>query len=247
MERKEILEELENIDLGSGFEFLSKRNGYFGYRNENGERYFSLDGKFSDKPGNIIGGLNLNICFVSLQKYLDPSFESVGDGEAPSHMRPFTHQKIFRGGIIEEYSKNFPFEITNKGDLDAIKSSILYFYFNFGESFFAYWSSIKSYLPFLEVDFEDYRAMNDILGVDAILKKMIIWWLCDHPKAGEFIEFREQKLNALKKSDPKNAKVNKALAHFTQVKENLIKASPLYPWDGDYLQVKPFKGVMPKV
>ena len=224
MDRAYILANFEKLNFSPDLKLIINRSGYFGFRQENEVKYQSLDGKFNDHKENEISGVNLNVCFPVLEKCLNPTFNGVGDGEAPSHMRPYLHNVLFGEDTVGSMlTSKFPFVIHNEDDLIQIKSLLIDFWNFDAKPFFDYWSNLSDFLPFLEVDFEDYRSMNNVLGVDAILKKMIIWWQCSHPKSLDFINHREQKLIALRQSEPKNQKVEKALIQFLEIKQRLLQ------------------------
>ena len=78
-------------------------------------------------------------------------------------------------------------------------------------------------------------------------RKLIIWKLCNHPKyeflQNEIFKSYEDYL----KSNPNDNYEKRAFKEFKNIVKRLEKTSPLYDWDENYLEPKPFKGVMPVI
>lgn len=243
MNKKNIISVLEEIILERGFTFLSEENGYFGYRYEDSNRHLSLGGGFADFKNNVIQGVSLNICFNKLEKVLNPTFETVGDNNAPSHMRPYVHKKITGVPLGEMIFNQFPFELKNESDLSKLKGLIELFWEQDARPFFEYWKDLRAFLPFIETS--DISVIAEVLGNRIIEEKMIIWKLCNHPGYSGFVEQRKTLLVNALKLQPNNKDYAVALDNIVSMEEQLVHVEPIYDWDDSYRNPKSYKGVLP--
>lgn len=132
---------------------------------------------------------------------------------------------------IKEY---FPLDLSDSSNLPRATELIAKFIRQDAQPFFEYWQDIRDFLPFLESE-DDHFIANKLFSGSGVHKKLIIWWLCSHPKYNEYKQKRITKIETMLEKNNGDSSLVKSLKDFNNFFKRLEKTAPLYEWDDRYL------------
>lgn len=153
-------------------------------------------------------------------------------------------ESIFNTPIKQGIRENLIFDIHTEDDIRKALRMVDRFVYQDALPFFDYWQDVRDFLPFIETD--NIRIVaNDVFSGDGMKMKMIIWWLCQHPRYEAFKKERLEVYEKILKEDPSNTSEEKEYKNLLKFLKRLEKVTPTYDWDENYLIAKPYPIMKP--
>lgn len=141
---------------------------------------------------------------------------------------------LFDHEISDQLKKSLPISLSTEEGVTQACELIKMYYEQVAVPFFNYFKDVRALLPFIEN--ADLPNLHKTLLSDGIMKKAILWKLCNHSRFMEFKSFIEAIYNEDLAINANDKSALKGLEFFKQLED----VKPIYNWDDIYLIAKPF-------
>lgn len=222
-----ILEKIIKNNTPSSFQFQKDSNGYC--------RYFKDDENLQLVVGLgsfLLGefkGIRASIYFNQIEKILDNNCKI---GETNPTIDINVNKHLFNSSVGKGIIDQLPISLANEEGIDKACELIKQYITQNAIPFFNYWQDIRDFLPFLETT---QIPLHNLFTGDPLLKKIIIWRLCSHPKYDILIEEKSNLLLKASLAKTKDKMFQKNYKKYLNLIKILENTKPLYEWDDTYL------------
>lgn len=211
----------------NGFELRMVENRYPIFYKQDGKRVLLIGG--GDVERSSIRNMECSISFIEIEQY----FPRQGDDYSRT-ISLINHNQVLNKSLGKSFVKeNLPFEI-EQNDAKSLIELFNSFHSNIAAPFFNKWLDIRSLLPYLELRYDDFLNQNKLFKVHGLLKRMIIWKLCGHPKTEDYIAFHDERFEKILETN-QSKKTIKEINRYKEIRDSLMTIEQTYEWDEKYL------------
>lgn len=237
---KIFLDNLQNIANKYEFELIIAEKRYPSLKKKENDRILTVGvGDIFEKKVFSIG-CNLLFCII------ETHFQSIEEDWTANWnptIKQFNHTSMLEYEFGRSIYDKLPLNLEKPESVFLIIELIEKFFKQDALPFFNYWEDIRTIIPWLESDYNNFMAMNKVFGNNALLKKCITWYQTSHPEYEKFKMYHKNRLHSLLKKQPNNVNLKKSNKIFNEVLESLEKLQPKFSWDANYLKFRPFKSL----
>ena len=222
MSNKAIVDKISAIKL-NGFEFRLIENNYLSFLKHEEKRVLIIGGGSLEK--SKVNNLDSSIHFIEIENFFHRE-----DDDYSRTMSLINHNQVLNESLGKSFLReNLPFEI-EQNNVESLTELLNLFHTNVASTFFEKWTDIRKLLPFLELEYDDFFNQNKLIKLNGLIKRMIVWKFCGHPKTEEYIAFHNERFEKILETN-QSKKTVRDINKYKEIRDNLMRSEQLYEWD----------------
>jgi hypothetical protein len=217
--------------FANDYKFEISQSGYYNFFNDKHGRilYYTL----GDLKKQGLTGIGCGISIKCLEEIIHPLFKESPHYNIGDTIGLREYSLIFNKNIGEGVYEYLPISLDTEENVEMACSLIYKFINQDAEPFFNYWKDIRDFLPFLETD--DSMQIHSYFSGYGMEKKIVIWYLCNHPNFTKFIKDLIDSYIQYLNENPSDPWSKKDFKRLQSLLKRLEAVKPLYEWSDSYL------------